>query len=117
MQGIVAGREEHPEEALQAAGVFFAYGSAVVWVTPAQLAELTAELEAMEASLAIELTGYYIQVGTRAVGTGVVFRDCSCRDPPHPRHPESPTQTVCFPDAIVWHARPHLPIQGRRSVV
>jgi len=61
LQGIVAGREEHPEEALQAAGVFFAYGSAVVWVTPAQLEELTAELEAMEASLAIELTGYYIQ--------------------------------------------------------
>lgn len=75
MQGIVAGREEHPEEALQAAGVFFAYGSAVVWVTPAQLEELTAELEAMEASLAIELTGYYIQVRTTAglVGTGVVL--------------------------------------------
>lgn len=60
MQELVQGVEE-PEAALQAAGLYFAFDSAVCWVTPGQLAVLTEELEAMEASLSYELSAYYIQ--------------------------------------------------------
>ena len=60
-QEVVAGREDDPEGALQAAGLYCAYDAAVVWVTPAQLAELRAELAAMEGPHAMELTAYYVQ--------------------------------------------------------
>lgn len=61
LQEVVIGREDDPEAALQAAGLFFSYDTAVVWVTPYQLQELTLELTAMEDSMAVELTAYYVQ--------------------------------------------------------
>lgn len=61
LQDVVVGQEDDPQAALQAAGLFFSYDTAVVWVTPGQLQELTVELTAMEASMAVELTAYYVQ--------------------------------------------------------
>lgn len=59
VQELVADAPE-PEVALQAAGLYFAYDAAVCWVTPGQLAVLTEELEAMEETMSMEITGYYI---------------------------------------------------------
>ena len=53
-----------PEEALRAAGLYFAYDSAAVWVSPAQLAVLTAELEAMEATLSYEVRAVSEELNT-----------------------------------------------------
>lgn len=49
-----------PEGVLQAAGLFFAYDAAVCWVSPGQLAELIAELEAMEQTMSVDITSYYV---------------------------------------------------------
>jgi hypothetical protein len=50
-----------PQSALEAAGLHFAYDSAVTWVTPAQLAVLTEELEAMSMdATSIDITSYYV---------------------------------------------------------
>ena len=50
-----------PQSALEAAGLHFAYDSAVNWVTPAQLAVLTEELEAMSMdATSMDITSYYV---------------------------------------------------------
>ena len=50
-----------PQSALEAAGLHFAYDSAVNWVTPAQLAVLTDELEAMSMdATSMDITSYYV---------------------------------------------------------
>jgi hypothetical protein len=50
-----------PQAALEAAGLHFAYDSAVNWVTPGQLAVLTAELEAMSMdATSMDITSYYV---------------------------------------------------------
>lgn len=50
-QGIVEGAAD-PEEAMQAAGVYFS-DSAIAWLTPGQKAVLVSELEDMEVCLHI----------------------------------------------------------------
>lgn len=80
MQDVVVGHEDDPQAALQAAGLFFSYDTAVVWVSPGQLEELTAELTSMEASMAVELTAYYLQdclLRARASNDRMPFRRVS----------------------------------------
>lgn len=61
LQDVVIGHEDDPQAALQAAGLFFSYDTAVVWVSPGQLQELTEELTSMEHSMSVELAAYYVQ--------------------------------------------------------
>ena len=59
-QDLVTGAAD-PQSALEAAGLHFAYDSAVNWVTPAQLAVLTEELEAMSMdATSMDITSYYV---------------------------------------------------------
>ena len=59
IQEVVRGANEEPEQALAAAGVA-AGGSAVCHLTRGQLAAVVADLDAMEATLSIEVTAWFV---------------------------------------------------------
>lgn len=58
MQALAAGGAD-PESALLEAGVFFS-SSAILWLTPAQLAIVEQDLVEMEKSLSFEITAYVL---------------------------------------------------------
>ena len=58
MQEVARGAEE-PEQALAAAGVS-ASSSAVCYLTRGQLGAIVADLEAMEESLSVEMTAWFV---------------------------------------------------------
>ena len=59
IQEVVKGASEEPEQALAVAGVA-ADGSAVCYLTREQLAAVVADLEAMEETLSVELTSWFV---------------------------------------------------------